>query len=128
MKHLLRVVMAIICSVLPLITIGHEGHDHGPVTMKSAIEISLKTIKSYTKAPSPFTVGQLPPSWAQLRDSDARIHENGRGYYVVALNNSREAKTIYLKILLDGAIADANYSGNFSGPVENASSAPATGS
>ncbi len=104
----------ILCGFLwSQFALAHEGHDHAPVSIKSALEISLKTVKKYSASTSPFAIGKLPSSWASLTEADARIHENGRGYYVVAVNNMQEAKTLYLKILLDGSIAGANYSGDF---------------
>ncbi len=93
--------------------LAHEGHEHAPVSIKSALEIGVKTAKNYAASSSPFAVGKLPASWASLTEADVSIYENGRGYYVVAVNNEQEAKTLYLKILLDGAIAGANYTGNF---------------
>ncbi len=92
---------------------AHEGHDHAPVSMKSAIDIGVDTAKKYSVSESPFGLGKLPASWAGLSDADASIHENGRGYYVVAVKNPQEQKTLYLKIMLDGKIAGANYDGNF---------------
>lgn len=92
---------------------AHEGHDHVPVSLKSALEISLKTVKKYVRTESPFAIGKLPSSWAACTEADASIHENGRGYYVVAVNNPQKSKTLYLKILLDGSIAGANYTGEF---------------
>jgi hypothetical protein len=109
------------------LTQAHEGHDHAPVSIKSAIEISLKSAKKYSISGSPFAIGKLPSSWALLTDSDASIHENGRGYYVVGLNNPQEGKTLYLKIMLDGAIAGANYSGEFASMSANSSSSAHSG-
>lgn len=98
---------------LSLSALAHEGHDHTPVSLKSALELGLKTAKKYSASTSPFVIGKLSPSWALLTEADTRIHENGRGYYVVAVNNAQEVKTLYLNILLDGTIAGANYTGEF---------------
>ncbi len=101
---------------------AHEGHDHAPVSMKSAIEIGLKAAKRYTKMPSPFDVDKLPLSWTQVGEANANIFENGRGYYVVSIVNPAEAKTIYIKIRLDGDVIGANYTGNFTSLSANSSS------
>ncbi len=93
--------------------LAHEGHEHAPVSIKSALEIGLKMAKKYAASSPPFAVGKLPASWASLTEADASIYENGRGYYVVAINNVQETKTLYLKIQLDGTIAGANFTGNF---------------
>jgi hypothetical protein len=101
---------------------AHEGHDHTPVSMKSAIEIALKAAKRYTKTPSSFDVDKLPLSWAQVGEANASIFENGRGYYVVSIVNPAEAKTIYIKIRLDGAVIGATYTADFIGVSANSSS------
>ncbi len=127
MKYLLRITVICICSLWGLAVYGHEGHDHGPVSIKSALEIGIKTAKRYAGKISPYEAGKLSASWANLSGDDAKIHENKLGYYVVSLNNQRENKILYVKILLDGSIAGANYSGDF--PVVSApsSSLPMSG-
>lgn len=96
-----------------LSTLAHEGHDHMPVTMKKAVEIALVTAADYTvKAPA-FSAHVLDKSWAKLSQATARIHENKHGYYVVALANPQQHETLYMRILLDGTVDDANLSGNF---------------
>ena len=89
--------------MLPLAR-AHEGHDHVPVTMKKAVEIGLVTTREYTRKVPPFGLPQLDGSWYDLPDSAARIYENGRGYYVVSIENSAQAKTLYIRILLDGRV------------------------
>lgn len=93
--------------------LAHEGHDHAPVSIKSALEIALKTAREYTQSPSPFIGERLAPGWAQLGSADARIHENGRGFYWVAVHNPQELRDLYIKILLDGEIAAATFDEKF---------------
>lgn len=117
---LLKTFGVALCALLwSLSSTAHEWHDHAPVSMKSAIEIGLKTAAQYTQASASPPVGKLTESWAALEKSDASIHENGRGYYVVALNNKNENKTLYVKILLDGEIENANFTGEFPAASEN---------
>mgnify|MGYP001554369053 CR=1 FL=1 len=111
MKYLLCGVLFGLSSLLALVSYGHEGHEHGPVSIKAALEIGLQTVKNYSARPSPFEVGQLPASWATLTESDAKIHENKLGYYIVRVNNPQEKQTVYLKVLLDGTVNGANYTG-----------------
>jgi hypothetical protein len=92
---------------------AHEGHDHMPVTMKKAVEIALATAQSYSLKPPPFGLPQLDQSWRALPESAALIYENGRGYYLVSVENPAQAKTLYLRILLDGRVDAANFSGDF---------------
>jgi len=113
MKYLLHVAMFAFASLLAGASYGHEGHEHGPVSIKSALDISLKTLKDYSVKPSPFEVGQLPASWATLTEDDAKIHENKLGYYIVRVDNPQENQTIYVKVLLDGTVNGANYTGVF---------------
>lgn len=96
-----------------LVALGHEGHDHGPVSIKSALEISLKAAREYSAGASPFDIGLLPGSWARLSKNNATIHANQLGYYIVALNNPHEGKVAYFKIRLDGTITGANFTGLF---------------
>ncbi|WP_039915216.1 DUF6488 family protein [Cellvibrio mixtus] len=127
MKYFLRITMICICSLLGLAVYGHEGHEHGPVSIKSALEISIKTAGRYAGKLSPYEAGKLANSWANLSRDDAKIHENKLGYYVVSLNNPQENKILYIKILLDGSIAGANYSGNFQAVSAPSSSLPVSG-
>lgn len=128
MKYLLRSVMFGFSCLLALASYGHEGHEHGPVSIKSALEIGLKTVKNYSAKPSPFEVGQLPASWAMLAESDAKIHENKLGYYIVRVDNPQEKQTVYLKVLLDGTVNGANYTGVFAVSSAKSSSSFASGS
>lgn len=114
MKLLMKFGVGFLALLWVQISMAHEGHDHAPVSMKSAVEIGLKTAAEYTQKPSPFAIGKLPESWASLEQSDAVIHENGRGFYVVALNNKAENKILYIKIRLDSEIEGANFTGEFS--------------
>ncbi|PUA28536.1 MAG: hypothetical protein B0W54_19055 [Cellvibrio sp. 79] len=128
MKYLLRSLVFGISCLLALASYGHEGHEHGPVSIKAALEIGLKAVKNYSIKPSPFVVGQLPASWASLTEDDAKIHENKIGYYIVRVENMQEKQTVYLKILLDGTIKDANYTGIFTISSAKSSSPPTSGS
>jgi hypothetical protein len=122
MKSLINLTCIFFTLVIVPSVWAHEGHDHAPVSMKSAIEIGLEAAKRYTKMPSPFDVDKLPLSWAQVGEANANIYENGRGYYVVSIVNPAEAKTIYIKIRLDGELIGANYTGDFTNVSANSSS------
>jgi hypothetical protein len=105
-----------LCAVLltySSFSFAHEGHEHIPVSMKKAVELALATAAQYSRETPPFKIPQLDDSWRALPNSAAKIHENGRGYYVVSVENSDAAKTLYLRILLDGTIENANFSGEF---------------
>jgi len=114
MRRWLKV--SIVVSVLLMLSIAqaHEGHDHAPVTMKKAVEIALATARdaSFNAQPS-LGLPQLDQSWGSLPASAAQIYENVHGYYLVSVVNSEQAKTLYVRILLDGRVEAANFSGNF---------------
>ncbi len=113
MCRLLQISIAVMVLLMLSLAQAHEGHDHGPVTMKKAVEIALATTQDYTRKVPPFGLPQLDQSWHNLPANAARIHENGRGYYLVSVENAAQAKTLYVRILLDGRIDAANFSGNF---------------
>lgn len=127
-KATLIALLTLLLSNAPLVNAnanaheGHEGHDHSqiPINMKTATELALKTTQDYTKSPSGFNIGQLPPSWENLPLSATSIYENKLGYYVVAVENIADKKTLYLRILLNGTVEGANFTGKFS-PIEKLS-------
>lgn len=121
MKLFIDTIIGLLGLLMVQVSWAHEGHDHAPVSMKSAIDIALKTTAQYTKKPSSFFNEKLPTSWAMLENSQADIHENGRGYYIVSLHNNVENETLYLKVLLNGDVAGANKSGVFSSTSKNSS-------
>ena len=95
---------------------AHEAHNHNqfPVTMKKAVEIALETARTASEAAQPaLGLQRLDNSWQALPIEAARIHENVHGYYVVSVKNPAQNKTLYVKILLDGKITGANFSGKF---------------
>lgn len=114
MNRLLQVSLCVMLLSFVTWVHAHEGHHHMPVTMKKAVEIALATSVDYTRKAPPFGLPQLDDSWHNLPATAAQIHENGRGYYVVSVANPAQAKTLYVRILLDGTVEGANFSGEFS--------------
>ena len=93
---------------------AHEGHNHLPVSPKKAVEIALETARTASETAQPeLRLQQLDDSWRTLPTEAAKIQENGRGYYVVSVENKAQHKTLYVRILLNGQITDANFSGKF---------------
>lgn len=113
MNNLMRFFIVIVLALSPALH-AHEGHDHAPVSMKKAVEIALASARDYTLKQPPFGLKKLDGSWRDLPESAAQIHENGRGYYVVSLANPQQNETLYVRILLDGRVDGANFSGDFS--------------
>lgn len=121
MYRLLPFISAVVLWVLSFGIQAHEGHDHMPVSMKKAVEIALTTTRAYTDNPPPFDIPQLDQSWSELPESAVQIYENGRGYYLVSVANPARAKILYLRILLDGNVDAANFSGVFASSVPTSS-------
>jgi hypothetical protein len=114
MRKIFRVLSVAIIFVVSGLTHAHEGHNHLPVTMKKAVDIALETARTASEEAQPaLGLKQLDDSWAALPVEAARIHENVHGYYVVSVKNAARNKTLYVKILLDGQITGANFSGKF---------------
>jgi hypothetical protein len=111
MKSLARI-MVVMGLLMSVVVAAHEGHDHAPVSMKKAVEIALATTNDYSVSPPPFGLQKLDESWRNLPESAARIHENGRGYYVVSVTNPN-GKVLYVLISLDATVSGANFSGQF---------------
>ena len=93
---------------------AHEGHNHLPVSPKKAVEIALETARAASETAQPeLRLQQLDDSWRTLPTEAAKIQENGRGYYVVSVENKAQHKTLDVRILLSGQITGANFSGKF---------------
>lgn len=111
MRKLLRVFSPLLTLFFLSIAAAHEGHDHMPVTMKKAVEIALATARDASFAAQPaLGLPQLEQSWRDLPVGAAQIVENGRGYYLVRVENPSQTKILHLKILLDGRVEAANVS------------------
>ncbi|HSC66457.1 MAG TPA: DUF6488 family protein [Cellvibrio sp.] len=113
MNNAMQFFMVVVLA-LALVAQAHEGHDHAPVSMKKATDIALASARDYTLKQPPFGLKKLDGSWRDLPESAAQIHENGRGFYIVSLANPQQNQTLYVRILLDGRVAGANFSGAFS--------------
>ncbi len=114
MRRWLQVSIVVLMVLIVPVTQAHEGHEHAPVTMKKAVEIALATARDASINAQPaLGLAQLDQSWRNLPAGAAQIYENGRGYYLVSVANPSQAKTLYVRILLDGRVDSANFSGDF---------------
>lgn len=125
MRIFLQYFSALILWLILLPVQAHEGHDHGPVSMKKAVAIALVSARDFSLNAQPqLGLPQLEQSWGNLPDVAAQIVENGRGYYLVKVDNPMQAKTLYVRILLDGRVDAANFSGDFNSPVDTKPAIP----
>lgn len=112
MRKLMQILTAIIVVLMFVPAQAHEGHEHGPVSMKKATEIALATARDASQKALPaLDLPQLDKSWRNLPESAAQIVENGRGFYWVKIENPAQAKALYVRIMLDGRVDIANFSG-----------------
>lgn len=109
--------ISIICclalSIFSGLTLAHEGHNHMPVSMKKASELALAAAAEFTRTKPSFADKPLTESWRDLPQSASTIYENGRGFYMVRVENEKAGKSLYVRVLLDGTIDSTNFSGNF---------------
>lgn len=57
--------------------------------------------------------GQLDPSWNRVSKNATRIESKKGGYYVVAVRNKGEGRTLFILMSESGAVYDANFTGEF---------------
>ncbi len=91
--------------------LAHQSHSH--VSEQSAPAVGLKTAADLTKKDAGLGFGKLPDSWAGLPIQSAKLHKKGKGYFVVAVTNDKEKKTLYVLLSDEGKAYDANFTGEF---------------
>ncbi|HEY6528842.1 MAG TPA: DUF6488 family protein [Cellvibrionaceae bacterium] len=109
MKNIVSLILTSVLLSTPVL--AHEFHDH--ISDQSAPSVGLKTAADLTKKDAGLGFGKLPASWAAVPVKNAKIHKKGKGYYVVAVANSEEKKTLYVLISDEGEAFDANFTGDF---------------
>jgi hypothetical protein len=57
--------------------------------------------------------GTLPPSWADIPPTQIEILAEVDGYFVTAVRNREEEKTLYVLVVGAGEALDANFTGTF---------------
>lgn len=94
---------------------GHEhGHSHGhSITDDQALSFAADVAKHLSMKDVGLEIGQLPPSWASTPKENLAISKRGHGYYIVAVKNKTEKKTLFVLMSSQGEAYDANFSGVF---------------
>ena len=101
--------MGLLCNTPAVF--AHEGHEH--VNDQSVLPIALEAATDLTKKDQGLGFGKLPASWTNLPFKNAKVHKKYPGYFVVAVTNDAEKKTIYFVISVEGDVYDANFTGEF---------------
>ncbi|MGC1497853.1 MAG: DUF6488 family protein [Sulfitobacter sp.] len=117
--------MKTLSSILLLICIGfsssfalaHSDHDHGarPISATEAKSVALDASKILTKSDKGLGFGKLPESWNKVPLSQTKIEKQTSDYFIVAVTNEEEKKTLYILISAYGEAYDANFTGKFEG-------------
>ena len=90
---------------------AHDDHEH--VNDKTVLPIAVAAATDLTTKDQGLGFGKLPASWNKLPVKNAKIHKKYPGYYVVAVTNDAEKKTVYFVISVEGDVYDANFTGEF---------------
>jgi hypothetical protein len=93
---------------------GHGDHAAPPpaITEDAALKTASKEVKALITEGKAIEGQQLNKSWEKLTP---KLSKKGEGYYVVALENPAEKKTLYVLLADYGKFWDANFSGKFEG-------------
>lgn len=108
----LLISLALLMTVHAQTALAHPG-GHGPVSEELAITIASEIAEQFIMQDPGLGFGKLSASWESLPAQAGRIHQRGDGYYIIALENRRESKTLYVLMSIEGEVFDANLSGEF---------------
>ena len=92
---------------------AHRVHAHGPININQAKSLAVRVSSESSTRDVGLEIGQLEKSWASLGVDNASMHKTGNGYYIVAVTNTKENKTLYVLMSNSGKIYDANFTGTF---------------
>ncbi|MCW8830356.1 MAG: DUF6488 family protein [Gammaproteobacteria bacterium] len=90
-----------------------HGGGHGPINAEMATAIALDAAQQFSDYDPGLGFGKLAPSWKTLTKESTNIKTEGNGYYIVAVANAAEGKTLYVLMSASGSVYDANFSGEF---------------
>lgn len=113
MKKLAAILLASVLGTAQF-AMAHDDHEHSHITEPAALVVTQKTLTQLTEKDAGLGFGKLPASWAEVPAKNVKLHKNGDGYYIVAATNDAVVKTLYVLISSeDGAVYDANFTGEF---------------
>lgn len=110
-------VSALLFSALCSVSVvkAHEGHEHTYITETAAIAVGQDFAAQLTQNDAGYDFGKLPESWRKVPAKNAKLHRNGDGFYIVAVTNQAEQKTLYVLMTSNGDVSNANFTGEFEG-------------
>lgn len=112
MKKLTSIVLlSVLCSVQQVA--AHSDHDHGPITEQAAVTVAKDVATQLTLKDGGLGFGKLPETWGKVPAKNIKLHKKGGDYYVIAVVNDAEKKTLYVLMSAEGEAYDANFTGEF---------------
>jgi|TARA_B110000240_G_C13321167_1_gene377156 hypothetical protein len=112
----MRIKILILLSLILLVSQHAFSHsDHAAITKDQAVSIASNLATQFSEKDAGLSFGKLPISWASIPSKNISIYKNGKGYYIVSVENDSEQKTLYVLMSSSGEVYDANFSGIFKG-------------
>lgn len=106
----------ILLSLILLVNQHVFAHsDHAAITKAQAVSIASNIATQFSEKDAGLSFGKLPISWASIPNENIAIYRNGKGYYIVSVENNSEQKTLFVLMSSSGEVYDANFSGIFKG-------------
>lgn len=112
MKHIFALLIS--CVLFSSTALGHGG-SHDPIPPESAQKVATYVANQFTDMDPGLGFGKLPKSWLNLPVEQATMHKQGKGYYIVKLDNKEAEKSLYVLMAISGEVYDANFTGEFKG-------------
>lgn len=114
--------MKIVFSTLVLATLlvsqvlfAHGDHQHGPIPEFAAQALALNVAEDLSSRDAGLSLGRLAKTWASVPAENATISKKGKGYYIVAVFNESEKRTLYILMSDQGEVYDVNFTEEFKG-------------
>lgn len=93
---------------------GDHAHGHGhSITESQALSVAADVAKHLSMKDVGLEIGKLPESWAATPKENLALFKQGPGYYIVAVENKIENKTLFVLMSSHGEAYDANFTGVF---------------
>lgn len=110
-------VSALLFSALCSVSVvkAHEGHEHTYITETTAIAVGQGYAVQLAEQDAGYGFGKLPESWRKVSAKNVKLHRKGDGFYIVAVTNQAEQRTLYVLMTSNGDVSNANFTGEFEG-------------
>lgn len=92
---------------------AHPGGHGPPVDEAQALAIAENVARRLADEDFGLGFGQLKPSWKELPAGSVRTHIKGQGFMIMAVENPKESRTLFVLMSENGSVYDANFTGVF---------------